>query len=565
MQRNLVLACVLTVAITLLWAWLMPRLTPRQVIPEPSPPPIETHVEEPAQKVEPAPPVEELPRVLPTVDLSQEQEETHDVTLETPLVEATFTTLGARLKSLKLKEFPYKKGGVVDLVARYDQEKYGLPLSVTLHEDVGGDILNLVNFKHSRGSDSLKFERELPNGLFITKEFKFKRDTYDIGLRIRVENRTETMVYVGEDEAPSYTLWWGPGIETTETDRYNRTLFVAIDDGKFLHRAAGGFRGVNSVETYRKLSWLGLKSRYFVVLVVPVGEAAAMGRLLPVGTNDLGIELRARSFRLDPGENMVNEYVIYAGPQDMTLLKEVGHELERAVNFGFFDGFSKIMLKILKLCYKLIPNYGVGIILLTILVRIVMYPLTRKSMESMKKMQELQPEIVKLREKYKANPQELNKRTMQFYKERGVNPMGGCLPMMIQMPIWFALFGMLRTAIELRGAPFIAWINDLSEPDTIATLPFALPFFGDEVHVLPLLMAAAMFVQQKLMTPGGAAQTEQQRMMAFMMPVMFGFLFYHMPSGLCLYILVSTLLYFGQQVGKKGDIFRRKKQAAEAK
>ena len=137
--------------------------------------------------------------------------------------------------------------------------------------------------------------------------------------------------------------------------------------------------------------------------------------------------------------------------------------------------------------------------------------------------------------------------------------------MMLQMPIWFALFGVYRGAIELRGAPFFGWIDDLSEPDTIATLPFKLPFFGDEVHVLPLLMAAAMFLQQKVMSPGGGAQTEQQRMMALMMPVMFGFLFYHMPSGLCLYIFVSTLLYFGQQMGKKGDFFRRKQQTAEAK
>jgi YidC/Oxa1 family membrane protein insertase len=565
MQRNLVLACVITVAITVLWYWLIgPKVAPQPGVPAPAPP-AETETVEPEQKAEEPAPTEKPPSPLPTVEVDEELENARDVVLETPLVEATFTTLGARLKSLKLKEFPYKKGGVVDLVAQYDQGDHELPLSMTLDEDVGGDVVNRVNFECRQDGDSLTFERALPNGVFVSKEVRFKRDTYDIGLTIRIENRQETAVYVGEDEEPSYTLWWGPGIETTESDRYNRTLVAAMNEGKFLHRARGGFRGVKSVETYRQLSWLGLKSRYFVVLVVPLQEAPSIGRVVPVGTTDLGIELRADSFRLDPGETARNEYDIYAGPQNMTLLKEAGHELERAVNFGAFDGFSKVMLKVLKLCYRVVPNYGLGIILLTILVRVVMYPLTRKSMESMKKMQELQPEIAKLREKYKDNPQELNKRTMQFYKERGVNPMGGCLPMMIQMPIWIALFGMLRGAIELRGAPFFAWIDDLSEADTVTTLPFNLPFFGDELHVLPLLMAAAMFMQQKLSSPTAGAQTEQQKMMMFMFPVMFGFLFYHMPSGLCLYILVSTLLYFGQHITSKSGLFRRKQQGAPAK
>jgi len=561
MQRNLVLACVLTVVITLVWYRLMgPKMAPQQGAPGPSPP-ATTQIEEPAQKAEPPVPIEKPPTVLPPVQAREEQEKARDVTIDTPLVQATFTTLGARLKSLKLKQFPYKGGGLVDVVPQYEEGDGELPLSMALHEDIGGDLLNEVNFEVEQDGDSLRFERVLANGLCVTKEFRFDPENYGITLSIGIENRGETLVYVGEDEEPSYTLWWGPGIEKMESDRYNKILFAAVNDGKFLHKYE---ERVKAVETYRSVSWVALKSRYFVVAMVP-SESSGIGRALPMGANEIGIEMLARSFRLDPGESKLNEYVVYAGPQDMALLKSVGHELERAVNFGFFDGFSKIMLKILNLCYKVVPNYGVGIILLTIIVRLAMYPLTRKSMESMKKMQELQPEIAKFREKYKDNPQELNRRTMQFYKERGVNPMGGCLPMMLQMPIWFALFGVYRGAIELRGAPFFAWIDDLSEPDTIAKLPFSLPFFRDEVHVLPLLMAAAMFLQQKLASPGGAAQTEQQKMMMFMFPVMFGFLFYHMPSGLCLYILVSSLLYFGQQMVTKGDLFRRKEQDATAK
>ena len=564
MERNLLLACVITLLITVVWYRLMgPRMVPPPA-PEPSGT-VTTQVSEPEQRIEYPGTAEKPAPSFPQIDVLEETEKARDVTLETPLVEARFTTLGARVKSIKLKKYPYKDGGLVDVVPPHREGEEGeLPLSMTLHEDVGGDLPNKLNFDVKQDRYNVRFEKEFPNRLVVTKGFRFNPDNYDIELTIGIENRGDTMVYVGEDEEPSYVLWWGPGIEKMESDRYNQVLFTAVNADKFLHKREGGVR---SVEVLRQLSWIGLKSRYFLVVIAPLA-APSVGRALPMGANEIAIEVLARSFRLDPGKREESKYVIYAGPQDMVFLKGVERDLglERAVNFGFFDAFSKIMLKILKLCYRVVPNYGVGIILLTIMVRLGMYPLTRKSMESMKKMQALQPEMMKLKEKYKDNPQDLNKKMMAFYKEQGVNPMGGCLPMMMQMPIWIALFGVYRGAIELRGAPFFGWITDLSEPDTIATLPFSLPFFKDEVHVLPLLMAAAMFLQQKLATPGGAGQTEQAKMMMFMMPIIFGLLFYHMPSGLCLYIFVSTLLYFGQQlVTNKGRLFGRKEQSVQKK
>jgi len=561
MQRNLVLACVLTVVITVVWGMLSQKQKPQQVPSELDEPPV-TRVQEPDRRTDLAPPAEKTPAPEPQVDVREEEERARDVVVETPLVKATLTSLGARVKSIKLKDFSYKNDDWVDVVPQYEEYDGDLPLSMALHEDLGGDVLNRLAFEVEQDGYDVRFTKELSNGLLVTKKFRFNEDDYGIGLTVSIENRGESMVYVGMDEEPSYVLWWGPGIEKMESDRYNRVLFAAIDEGKFLHKYEDR---IKSVQTYRSLSWLGLKSRYFTVVLVPLASPA-IGQVLPMESNEIAFELLAPSFRLDPGEIKQNEYCIYAGPQEMALLKEVGHQLELAVNFTGFDPLAKVMLKVLKLCYKVVPNYGIGIILLTILVRLVLYPLTHKSMQSMKKMQELQPEMAKFKEKYKDNPQELNKKMMEFYKERGVNPMGGCLPMMLQMPIWFALFGMLRGAIELRDAPFFGWITDLSEPDTIATLPWDLPFFRNEVHVLPLLMAAAMFFQQKLASPGGTAQTEQQKMMMFMFPVMFGFLFYHMPSGLCLYIFVSSLLYFGQQiVTNKGHLFRRGGQAAAAK
>jgi YidC/Oxa1 family membrane protein insertase len=569
MERNLLLAFVITLVIMLAWSRLMgPGTTPQQPVQEPSGA-VTTQVAEPGQESERPTEAEKPAASAAKVDLLAEKEKARDVVIETDLVEATFTTLGARVKSIKLKE-PYEG---VDIAPHGEDEEVEAQLGMTLHKYAGGDLPDKLNFEVEKDGYDLRFKRELGNGLVVTKEFRFNggnydnAGNYDIEMTIGIENRGTEMVYVGEDEEPSYVLRWGPGLENKQSDRYNRILFAAMNDGLFLHKGRGLFKGIKSAETYRELSWLGLKSRYFLILIAPLADELSVGRVRPIGKMSLEFELSAHSFRLGQGESKTNKYIVYAGPQHMALLKEVGLDLrlEKAVNFGF-DALSKPMLKILKLCHKVVPNYGVGIIVLTIIVRMGLYPLTHKSMQSMKKMQVLQPEIAKLKEKYKDNPQELNRRTMAFYKEQGVNPMGGCLPMMLQMPIWFALFRVYNGAIELRGAPFIWWITDLSEPDTIATLPFSLPFFGNEVHVLPLLMAGAMFLQQKLMSPGGSGQTDQQRMMAIIFPVMFGLLFYHMPSGLCLYIFVSTMLYFVQQlITHKGAISTPEAQAVTKK
>ncbi len=420
MERNMLLAFVITLVIMLVWVRLIgPAGRPQQPAQEPSGA-VTTQVAEPEQEtVRPAAEVEK-PAAPPAarVDLLEEKQKAQDVKMDTPLVKATFTTLGARVKSIKLKE-PYE--GVDIVPQREDKEEGRLPLDMTLHEDIGGDLPNELNFEVEKQGYNLRFKRELGNGLLVTKEFRFNRGNYDIEMTVGIENRGTEMVYVGEDEEPSYALWWGPGIETMESDRYSRTALTAINDGGSVYKYESRVR---SVEMYRQLTWFGLKSRYFLIAIAPL-DTPSVGRVLPMDANEIAIETLASSFRLNPGETKENEYVIYAGPQDMARLKDVGRDLgmEKAVNFGWFDGFSKILLKILKFCYKVVPNYGVGIIVLTIIVRMALYPLTHKSMQSMNKMKDLQPEIAKLKEKYKDNPQDLNKRTMAFYKEQGVNPM----------------------------------------------------------------------------------------------------------------------------------------------
>jgi YidC/Oxa1 family membrane protein insertase len=194
------------------------------------------------------------------------------------------------------------------------------------------------------------------------------------------------------------------------------------------------------------------------------------------------------------------------------------------------------------LVHEVIPNYGVVIILLSALTKLLFWPLTQKSFKSMREMQKLQPAMAELKEKYKDDPQKLNKAMMELYRERGVNPLGGCLPMLLQMPVFIALFNVLRTTIELRRAPFMLWINDLSSPDIIAKMPFSLPFIGNNLSLLPILMGVAMFVQQKMQSAD-----PKQAALTYMMPIIFTVLFFTFPSGLVLYWLVNNILTIGHQ------------------
>jgi len=228
------------------------------------------------------------------------------------------------------------------------------------------------------------------------------------------------------------------------------------------------------------------------------------------------------------------------------ILKKFGRDLDQAINFGWTDIIAKPLLYLLRFFYEYIHNYGLSIILLTILVKGLFWPLTHKSYKSMKEMQKLQPRMAKLREKFKNDKQKLNQEMMSLYKTYKVNPMGGCLPMVIQIPVFFALFRVLGGCIELRHAPFALWINDLSAPGRLFNFPFQIPFMTPPygIPVLTLLMGASMFLQQKMTpTPGDPMQA---KIMMFL-PVIFTFMFINFPSGLVLYWLVNNLLSIGQQ------------------
>jgi YidC/Oxa1 family membrane protein insertase len=318
------------------------------------------------------------------------------------------------------------------------------------------------------------------------------------------------------------------------------------------------------------IDWVAAKNKYFVQILTPEGGAETSrikGRraLAPREAVEAGAAPRkmteltevsaAAVFEgqtLAPGEKLERRLTYYVGPKKYSELHAMRLHQVDVMEFGdWIKPISKLLLKVLNGIHTVIPNYGIAIILLTIIVRVVFWPITHKSTESMKRMQQVAPLVTALREKYKDNPTKQQQEIMALYKEHKVNPLGGCLPMLIQIPVFFALFTVLRSAIELRFADFL-WIKDLSEPENL--FQGMIPFVGS-LNLLPLLMSATMYLQMKLSPSSG--DPAQQKIMAVMMPIMMLFFLYSFASGLALYWTTQNVLMIIQQM-----MMKRKNAAA---
>jgi len=285
--------------------------------------------------------------------------------------------------------------------------------------------------------------------------------------------------------------------------------------------------------------WGGFNTKYF--LGVFLAEEAPLSLTFSQKEDENGLEVALDWNGKDP-------VTFFYGPKRTDILSQIDPELEKSIQFGsIIRPISMVFLWALKGIYGWIGNYGIAIIILTILVKLIFFPLTHKSYISMAKMQKIQPEVQKIQKKYKDNPQEMNKRVMEIYQKNKVNPMGGCLPLLLQFPVLWALFRVFSNAIELKGQSFFLWINDLSMPDTLFKLPFALPFLGSNFNVLPILMFVSMIWMQKMTPAQGNVQGANKFMMQVFMPVFMLIIFYSLPSGLVLYFLLSNVISIGQQ------------------
>jgi YidC/Oxa1 family membrane protein insertase len=456
---------------------------------------------------------------------------------------------GAVLSAWRIPAYKDKDSAAINLIP----EKSGGMLNLTL----GDRLLDSEQFSCDRGDtvvlraeDTLVFRTGSPESAWVEKRFVFRRDAYDFVLQIRFGNMA----------ADAYTLGWKSGIRETEANISSRYADKAVNIfyGGEVDDPVGGKDTLKEIEGFTK--WASLRSKYFSGTLVP----------------EEPIDLKMRFRKLKQGESSNNaqnysieiigrpkdrgiKYRVILCPNQYSILKSYGIVLEKILFKGYgwffradvwFPPLCGLVLYLLNMFYAWIPNYGAAILLLTLLSKIVTLPLTLKSSRSMARMKLLQPKMQAIREKYKSDPANMNKAVMNMYREEGVNPIGagGCLPMILQMPIFIALFVTLRKSIELRGAPFMLWIDDLSGPEALFMLPGKFLFYGPNVSLLTIIMAVTMYFQSKQ-----TMTDPKQKSMVILMPVIMLFMLNSMPSGLMLYWAFSNVLGIIQNKFIKSD------------
>ncbi len=444
--------------------------------------------------------------VIPAPDVTEAERE---VVVDNDLYTATFSSMGGSIKSILLKNYNDENGKPIVLKSDEVLPPYsigandGFQFAHAPFQILGSNI----KLTPELNTASIAFDYS-DKGISIRRTYTFHYDDYAIDLKDEVNGLPSYWITLGKDF----------GI-------YNRETARSVHDGPVVLKDADRleFSGpkLKEPKVFKDgVKWIAQEDKYFFSSLIPKGPVDEV-RVW----NKSGDALVAAEFN-----GGTNNYMLYAGPKENNRLLKYHVGLEYVIDFGFFSIIARPLFWVLKLFYKVFHNYGVAIIILTTIVRIPFIPLVSKGQRSMKKLQDVQPKMTEIREKYKNDPQRMQKEVMELYKKHKVNPMGGCLPMLLQIPVFFALYKVLLISIELRGAPFIFWIHDLS--------------LKDPSYVLPIVMGITMVIQQK-MTPSSMEPMQQKMMM--IMPVVFTFMFLSFPSGLVLYWLVNNLLSIGQQ------------------
>ncbi len=462
-------------------------------------------------------PVTKVERKIKREELKEEEKivekkvmekiEAKEDTIETPLYTAVITRKGAGLKSFILKKFKDYKGNFVNLI------KSGVALTDKQTKDKKFELVLKKDKKYiyeTRAGDKI-----------YRKIYTFNDTDYIVDLKIEVEGKNV------------YDIYWDCGLAKTEkTPEEFRYFSAVIGIGKGAEQISLSKLDTSFSKEYGKINFVGIKNKYFLSAIIPENPVSYYGfkrftkRFVGGGCRCAPEpRLRPIDYKMAyhvaiEGEGIFN-YKIYVGPLDYEQLKKYKIGLEHACYFGWkwIRPIARGILKFLIFLHKGIKNYGVVLIVFAFIMNLVFIPLTLYSYRSMKKMQQLQPQIIALQKKYAKDPRKLNEEVMNLYRKYGVSPFSGCLPLLIQLPIFFALYAVLESTLELRGAVFIkGWINDLSQPD---------PYFA-----LPIIMGILMFLQQKLQ---GTPQDPNQRLFSLMMPILITIIFFRFPAGIVLY------------------------------
>jgi YidC/Oxa1 family membrane protein insertase len=464
-----------------------------------------------------------------------------DITVENSLFTAVISENGGALKSIVLKK--HKETSAKDSLGKEvvnSDDSLGYPLKFSWGSAVGQDLFyksvtDDVSF--TDGKAKLVMKAQAGAGIVIVRTYTFDMNSYLIDLDISVQNVSgQPLQGIAELHQVNSPFMKGG----SPADRFLFRGPAGYINGELQEVKAKKF-AEGPVTLQGNVEWAGYGGNYFLRGIVPLDGAGVSYKM--EGTEDLTNTTVAGPLdTIQGGAEKTYKYKIYYGPKKVQVLRDLGYNLERSVNFGWFDILARPTLWLLNFLEGFVKNYGIAIILVTVMFKGILWPISQKGMKSMKNMQKLQPKMVKIKEKYKDDPSRMNQEVMTLYKTYKVNPLGGCLPMVMQIPVFFALYKVLLQSIELRHAPFMLWITDLSAPDRL-WIGFDLPYLGG-IPVLTLMMGASMFFQQKL-TPTTADPTQAKIMM--FLPVIFTFMFLNFASGLVLYWFINNLLSILQQ------------------
>jgi YidC/Oxa1 family membrane protein insertase len=551
-QARLLIAIVLSVLVFLLWQLFFVDKEAGQKSAK--------KVEQPTVKEEPVkeepvkeakPDIKEQKPVEPEIKgtaetpVSKPAKIARTITVDTPYYKVSLSEKGAAFTSFVLKKYRdtvQKDSPLKELLPRQDS------IETVLAGFAGNSVpeLDTAVFSTNIGADNINIEdtaKEVTfswkssQGVVVQKTYKFLPDSYLIGLDVAINNGSERNI---QDQL-------FVALNSTLPDKKSRYGFegpsVLID--KKVEEIK--IKDIADKSTYTgNIKWIALQDRYFMMSVIPERTGESSMHLKLKGKDLIEAQYLMPEDSIGPGTQHSYHYLLFFGPKSMKVLGEAGHDLGKALSFGMFDFLAKPCVWLMNKLYSVIPNYGIAIIILTILIKVLLWPLGSKSYKSMSEMKKIQPLMKEIREKYKNDKKKMNEEVMNLYRTYKINPLGGCLPMLVQLPVFFALYRMLYQAIELRHAPFFLWIDDLSAPDRLFRFDFAIPFMQPPygIPVLTIIMGATMLLQQKMSPPMG--DPTQAKMMMFM-PLIFTVIFINFSSGLVLYWLVNNILSIAQQ------------------
>ena len=522
--------------------------------------------------------------------------------LENSHIKATITNKGAAIESLVLKQFkaarlaPKDEGPAgspggelapssglanqLSIISATDPAKYALSVK---YPDSADDLQAGLWEVVTETDSSIIFRYTTSQGLVIYKTFSLGKHNYTLDFSVNLENIsagpiTPTIIIQGIETIPpeSYNAtditglyaYTDPPITETQTvppDAGTMHWYVKEKPSPVTIKKDG--KPFTLTQGQDNIYWTGIANKYFAVILVPAAvtdmsiygfnfiDCPALSKNSEPYSN-LNLYLQTKGFALNPKETKKLDFLFYTGPKkasDLNPLSNLG--FDKLLSYWWVGFISKTLLFILGGLFGLFKNYGVAVIVLTIIVKVIMFPITKKGQVSMYHLQKLQPRIKALQEQFKNDKRRFGEEQMKLWKEYGVNPLSGCLPMLLQIPVFIGLYWALAQAIELRQSPFMLWITDLSQPDQLCKLPF--PILGAHyLHVLPLIMTVSWLIQSFTQPKSPDPQARQQQKMFLFMPLVFGIMFYSVPSGLTLYWFTSTLLGIVEQILIKKYYFR---------